>query len=251
MAGFGRVAALRLFAVPVLGAALLAPRVASAPAGSAAVGAPADTGAVADAAISTLRGEVRDSATDAPIPGAVVQLPGRDVMVVADDGGRFEIGGLRAGPYALSVQAAGYASSFDSVAVGDGRPAVVRLRPRPIVLPDVGVLLRREAYVDQLNERVKAVGRSYTILGPEQLRSSPASDVEMLVQAHTAWRVRGSHVVLNDLTVGSDQLLFRSPRDFYLVQFIPALHLLRLYTRDYLEAMVRRGWHPEPICTVC
>lgn len=237
-------------------------------------------------------GQVRDLRSGKPVARAVLEIPERHALRVSNDSGFFTFDSMRAGTYHLTAQALGYASTLDSMTIRPGKGALVWLKPQPIVLPDVSVLVRRADYLKKLNRRVKATGYDYTIIGPQELARSPSANLLTVLQAKAAIeftlcpgqssahsmvgpvqsftpevdeqdlgttpacvRHRGRlvrvHVVYNDLGVPGSLMLSNSPRDFYLVQLIPALHLLRLYTFSYIEAMARRGWNPEPICELC
>jgi hypothetical protein len=219
----------------------------------------------------TLVGRVVDMESGAPIPGAVIEIPGRDALRIADDSGFFAFPGMRPGRLPLAIQALGYASKFDSVTVRAGQAALVRLGARPIVLPDVSVAVRTDSYVARLNYWVKATGFQYAIFGPEELRNSVNESIQSLLQSRTSAffvlcpgdgtevfpapcmdyhaRRGGLRVLFNDLAIAPGTMLYQSPRDFYLMQFIPRLRLLRIYTQEYIEALVRRGWSPQPIMT--
>lgn len=238
------------------------------------------------------RGQVRDVRSGRPIPRALVEISELNALGVADDSGYFSFDHITAGSYHLTAQALGYASIIQRMTVHRGEAALVWLKPQPIVLRNLDVVVREQSLVHKLNQRVRTTGYEYTILGPGQLQRSLAPDLTTLIQARSPveftlcsgqssghsmvgpvatfrpevdeqslgmtpacvryhGRLEAVNVVYNDLGIPASTILSSSPHNFYLVQLIPDLHLLRLYSRSYVRSLARRGWNPQPICTVC
>ena len=68
-----------------------------------------------------IAGTVVDARTATPLPGVVVQLQGRDEVVVTDRDGGFEIGAVAIGTQKLTVSMVGYALAKPAVTVPEGR----------------------------------------------------------------------------------------------------------------------------------
>jgi hypothetical protein len=91
----------------------------------------------------TVSGTVRDSATGAPVPYALVALVGTELQVFAGESGRFTLSGLRGGALTLRIQQIGYRPARITLTERqrtDGTaPLVVMLARQPVVLPEVVV----------------------------------------------------------------------------------------------------------------
>lgn len=67
-----------------------------------------------------VEGEVRDSQSQAPVPGALVRDVGSGQETTTDDFGRFRFADLAPGPREMRVQALGYAAAADEIEVAEG-----------------------------------------------------------------------------------------------------------------------------------
>ncbi len=84
--------------------------------------------------LSTVLGRLLDADTDAPVPGAVVRVRGRETLT--DDAGNFRFDDLQKGSYVFQVERLGYDRASQPVGVPAGASVVVELRtaPRAITL---------------------------------------------------------------------------------------------------------------------
>lgn len=75
-----------------------------------------------------LRGQIRDRATEAPLPYATVVLAGTSRMAVSDETGRFTLEGLLPGRYTLQVRSLGYQIVSEPVELPPGMDVFLGLR---------------------------------------------------------------------------------------------------------------------------
>ncbi|MDZ7878914.1 MAG: carboxypeptidase regulatory-like domain-containing protein [Saprospiraceae bacterium] len=77
----------------------------------------------------TLRGQIRDAVTNAPIPSASVQLVEKKLKIAADTEGVFRFEKLLVGRYALLVYCVGYqAITLDNIVLESGRETILDLK---------------------------------------------------------------------------------------------------------------------------
>ncbi len=92
------------------------------------------TPANAQAQRGTITGEVTDSVTGQPLPGAQVTVEGTALAAVSDGMGRFVLRGALAGPQTLTVQLVGYRTANAVVNVSAARTAFVPIALVPAAL---------------------------------------------------------------------------------------------------------------------
>ena len=81
----------------------------------------------------TIFGKVTDNQTDAPIPGALVQVDGTDLSAYTDADGDYEIMDVPAGQYSVSASADGYEGEIeDGVEVSDSEATSVDFNLQPM-----------------------------------------------------------------------------------------------------------------------
>ncbi len=81
--------------------------------------------------VGNLGGEVRDQVTGLPVAGAVVKLDASGLSAVSDSAGRYQLEGLSAGVYDVSVSCAGYRRGVARFRVLKGWTVNLELRLRP------------------------------------------------------------------------------------------------------------------------
>ena len=97
---------------------------------------------VAQAQRVTMSGVVRDSATDRPINGAIVEIAGADrrYAVRSDEDGRFQIFDVSPGPYRAVVRRIGYSQAVREITVtSDMNELRIGLAPIPQGLREIRV----------------------------------------------------------------------------------------------------------------
>ena len=97
---------------------------------------------IADAQRVTVAGVVRDSATDRPIGGAIVEIASADrrYAIRSDEDGRFQIFDVTLGPYRAVVRRIGYSQVAREIVVTSGMKELhVELAPIPQALREVQV----------------------------------------------------------------------------------------------------------------
>lgn len=101
--------------------------------------------APASAQEPAVAGSVLDDATGAPVRSARISVLPGGRAVLSDSLGRFRIGPVAAGEYAIRVQALGYAPLAGAVQVSATGPTLeLRLVPEPIALAEVEVAAPRD-----------------------------------------------------------------------------------------------------------
>ncbi len=90
---------------------------------------------------SVLRGFVVDATSGGAVAAARVVVDDR-AGAVADDGGRFEVGGLRPGQHRVHVERLGYEPADVELLLGDSLDLTVSLRGVPQALPGVAATAR-------------------------------------------------------------------------------------------------------------
>ena len=105
-----------------------------------------------------IRGEVSDATTLDPIAGAIVTVLGTGREAETDAQGRFEIGGLPSGNYAVEALKLGYSIGEGSASPRPDSPAEVRLalRVKPDDTGSGEFLLAEEVIVGEYNESSQA-----------------------------------------------------------------------------------------------
>lgn len=163
----------------------------------------------------TVRGQVREAGTQAPLPGAAVQLAGADMGTVTDEQGRFLLEAVPVGRYEVRVSFLGYAPlQLAEVLVESGKEVVLNLelQPEPKPLEAVEVTSSRSdiQVVQPLGvktmtiEQVRRFPASY--YDPARLASAYAGVVNTNDQAngmsirghspdHMAWQLEGLQIL--------------------------------------------------------
>jgi len=116
-----------------------------------------------------ITGTVVDAATEAPVANAQITLEGTNRRALADDRGRFTLGGVEPGIWRVQVRALGYRPVVvPDIAVGSGKPAtvVVRMVSAP---SDLAALQVRASYFTPAVEGAT----STQSLGSEAIRRAP------------------------------------------------------------------------------
>jgi outer membrane receptor protein involved in Fe transport len=113
-----------------------------------------------------LTGTVADAGTGKPVPGANVILQGTVLGAVTDDDGRFEIGGIPAGGYAVKVSMLGYRTeTLEEVKISQGTVASVGINLSPSALQGNPVVVT----ASKSPEELATVHQSVEVLGSDRL----------------------------------------------------------------------------------
>jgi hypothetical protein len=107
----------------------------------------------------TLRGQVVDSLTGAPVPGAIVRVSALERYTITNDAGWFIMTGLPAGWHALEASQLGYGQATPWVRLPQDAPLVVYIAPQPIVLDAV------RAHNDRLYREARARAHRWVAQG--------------------------------------------------------------------------------------
>ena len=131
----------------------------------------------------TIVGRVVDSASNAPVVGASVQVQGTQLGAVTDDAGQYRIAGVAQGQQTLVARRVGYAPRSHTVTVGTGGELTVNfaLAPAPTSLDRI--IVTGTAGGQQLRELGNSVG---TVDAPAALSKSQAPDMSSLLNSRVA-----------------------------------------------------------------
>ena len=123
----------------------------------------------------TIRGQVVDATTQAPLPGANVVVEGTERGAATDENGNFEVSGLEPGTYAVRASILGYQPQIRTdVVVRPARPTVVNFELRETAVELEGVEIRGGAF-----DRDPAAPTSVQALGPEEVRRTPGGQEDI------------------------------------------------------------------------
>jgi hypothetical protein len=187
---------------------------------------------------ATLLGTVRDGATGAPIPGAVVSLTDAQRAVLTDELGRYALPDVPAGPQHLSVRAESYVErTLHALVPRDGELVVdVSLRPDPIRLEALVIRPPLALRGVEVDDSLAPADRSITVAAlrnhpllaePDFLQALGGGDVVLMPESPSGVHVRGG---------ASDQTA-------YLLDGIPILS-------PYHAAGVFGAWNPDALSRV-
>lgn len=86
-----------------------------------------------------LEGEVLDAATQLPVSGVILHFPDLNKGTITDELGYFVLDSLPLGELTVATHHPGYDALLEKVPLVEGETWVLRLIPRPVVLPGVEV----------------------------------------------------------------------------------------------------------------
>jgi outer membrane receptor protein involved in Fe transport len=126
----------------------------------------------------TLTGQVTASETSRPVAGASVSVAGTSLGTTTDHSGRYRIAGIAPGSYAVTVSARDLQPVTQTVAVraGEAATADFALAPGSILLSGVVASATRSL------EPAQRVTATVNVLGPEEIRRSPARTANDLLR---------------------------------------------------------------------
>jgi hypothetical protein len=135
----------------------------------------------AQAAGGAVAGRVADT-SGTPVPGAMVYLAGTRLGASTGDDGRYHIGGIPPGSYAVHVRRIGFSADSVTVAVVTGRTAVHDVDLRPVAAAIAG---RANASRSAVGSSRRDHGRQDTNCryGRGRDRRKPIKDTEVEIEA--------------------------------------------------------------------
>ena len=211
-----------------------------------------------------IRGRVVDGA-GTPIPAALVGLALSNQAVMADSVGRFALPVGRPGRYRLAVEQLGYRATEVWVEPDDvDRPLIIALARDPILLEGLEVTVdrlerRRRHYsgivrvVDQRELAATSANTAYDVLRrtipslrpcPNELwnecvvRRGSVQPLTLCIDERPAWG-------------GRDELEAYTAAELYLVEVYDMGRAARVYTRWYVDNMMRKPRALVPISFGC
>jgi hypothetical protein len=213
-----------------------------------------------------LHGTIIDLSTDRPLPGAFVAPQGLLTGFLSDSAGRFVLDVPTARVYYLYVERLGYHTTRLEVRESDAtRPLQIKIRPDPVLLEGVEVL------VDRYERRRRFHAGTVRVYGQEQLmrsgslnalsfiRSSGGVRIQVCPRDPLSWCVRRRgrlsrvQVCLDEMPLfdGGRSLESFIPQDFYLIEIYDQGMQVRVYTEHFVAAAARRGSPVRPLIMGC
>lgn len=209
---------------------------------------------------AVIRGQVVDR-TGAPVPAALVGIALSDQAVMADTAGRFFLPVGRPGRYRIAVEQLGYAPAEVWVEPEDiDRPIVIAIERDPILLEGLEVTVdrmerRRRFYpglvrvVSQDDLALSAANTAYDVLRRYVSNLRPCvNDVrsDCILRRGT---VQPLVVCLDERPAwgGRDELETYTAEELYLVEVYDMGRAVRMYTRWYMDTMMKRPKALVPI----
>lgn len=199
-----------------------------------------------------VHGEVLDSSTGFPVPGAFVELVSEDLRTIADSAGYFRFPAVTEGHHQVRVTQLGYVTLTEFAELLVDEVLTIWLTPRPFELEGITVTVNR------LESRRRAFASAVRVLDAEDVQMSGAFDALELMERMPGVRTipcgvddcvlrRGRYVPLRVVvdemqTFGGALALEGYPTsEIHSIEFVPSCAVVRVYTRQFIERMGRRG----------
>lgn len=128
-------------------------------------------------------GQVVDATNGVPLEGATVTIKGTTLRAFTDADGRFSFRTVPRGEYVWVIDRLGYATWEQPFAASPFDQLRIGLMPNPVALENVTVT------VDRLEIRRQQSTLSVHSVGPEDIRSSPATLAVELMGSRAPWAV--------------------------------------------------------------
>ena len=209
---------------------------------------------------AVIHGQVVDR-TGAPVPAALVGIALSDRAVMADTAGRFALPVGRPGRYRVAVEQLGYSPAEVWVEREDiDRPLVIVIERDPILLEGLEVTVdrlerRRRFYpglvqvVSQDDLAVSAANTAYDVLRRNIPNLRPCANQirnDCILRRGT---VEPLVVCLDERPAwgGRDELETYTAEELYLVEVYDRGRAVRMYTRWYVDTMMKRPKALVPI----
>ncbi|NNF28005.1 MAG: carboxypeptidase regulatory-like domain-containing protein [Gemmatimonadetes bacterium] len=209
---------------------------------------------------TVIRGRVVDNA-GAPVPAALVGIALSNQAVMADSAGRFLLPVGRLGRYRIAVEQLGYAPAEVVGEAEDlGSPLVIAIERDPILLRGL------EVTVDRLERRRRFYPGIVRVVSQDELALSSAATAYDVLRRNVPtlrpcvnqiWNEcvmrRGSvqplAVCIDERPAwgGRDELEAYAAEELYLVEVYDMGRAVRLYTRWYVDTMMKR---PRPLVPI-
>jgi hypothetical protein len=207
----------------------------------------------------TLKGQVVDAKTGAPLVGAFVRVEGYEWGSLSEANGSFELTRVDTGRVPLVVEQLGYLTLKQDVEVAEPREAVtLRVEPDPALLDGVHVVL------DRLEQRRNATPFSSWVFDRADLVTNVGVDALSFLEARTPiqlfpcyvgsecaivyGRVRPVSVVVDEMPFlgGIDYLRSHQPYDLQRIEVYAGGSHIRIYTAGYLQRAGKARLLPSP-----
>lgn len=131
--------------------------------------------------VGVVRGVVRDSVSQQPVPGAQIQLVGTNRTVSTDASGVFTLAGIPEGPITLRVQRIGYAQSSKLLNVTAGTTVTEDIFIRPVI-----TTLSQVVVVGYGTSNRADVTGALTTVSASQIQNTPIAGMDAMLQGKAA-----------------------------------------------------------------
>lgn len=213
----------------------------------------------------TIRGQVLDLVTHTPINGAFVARMGSNQGVLTDSLGNFALSQLADWSYPVSVENLGYETvSLVLPSTAPNEFATIFLRPDPIALEGITVL------VDRFERRRRTYFGPVTVIDQERIADGPAESVfdlmrrsipfarfcgqamEELCTIRRGRQVRvGVCIDERPAFAGARELEGWDARELYMMEIYDRGRQVRVYSRWFVDRLVREGKGLMPLTFGC
>lgn len=221
---------------------------------------------IGDQTSTRIRGTVHDLETGTPLMGAFVAPQGLTTGFLTDSLGRFVLELPPAPTLYLSAERLGYETTRLQVGAHDSdRPLKIMLRPDPVLLEGVEVL------VDRWDRRRRFHPGSIRVFDQTALLRAGVTDALSFVRSRAATRVRicpqdpfsfcawrrgrwyRMRVCLDEMPLfdGGRTLETMQPQDFFMIEVFDQGREVRLYTERFVEQAARRRSPVRPLVMGC
>jgi hypothetical protein len=223
------------------------------------------SGAVRGQEHVTVRGDVADADTGAPLQGVLVTVPLAGISVLTDSTGTFGIELIRDRSYELVLEDLGYVPTRFTLGpdAETGRTTLL-LRPVPEMLSNLAVL------EDRLNQRRRRRGSHVRLLEHDSLLVSTARNAYNLLERTVPGarmcdrqienlcilggaRERAIRICIDDERppAGASALASFDPSDLWLVEIYDRGRSVRVYSRWFVTQVIRSEGGLIPINPSC
>ena len=209
----------------------------------------------------TFRGNVVDHLTDEPVADASVELVELNRSATTDANGYFEFADLVPGRYTIATTGLGYEPNREPSDVPFGAVLLVRLNPAPVDVAGIEVAIER--VIRRIEIRRLATPVPSKGFDREVLDRTVDNDVVEFINDRTTLdivedsfglpvarfrnRVGRLRVCLDEVPVGAGFLQNLQPHQLGRVEVYESVRMVRMYTNNFLEEAVERGFRLLPI----
>lgn len=221
-----------------------------------------------DTTFVRLIGEVRDFATEQPLPDIAVKVIELGRIELTDRNGFFAFDSLPAGTWTLEASGFGYVTNVEASSIAPRSILLIRLETAPFQLEGLYV-----SVVESLVRRRMAAPSRVIAWERDELERAISPDVGAFLRTRgvaqftacgaefaatdlpSCFLHRGAivrlRVFIDDIqqmaAVATSTLWAYDPRDLWSVEFLPGCRQLRIYTRHFMELVSEGRVRLQPV----